>query len=249
LRPKTFAVLRHLVENSGRLVSKDELFGAAWPNVSVTDDTLVQSIGELRRAIGDNGPQLIKTIPRRGYRFEGKVKDATATPLTAKGAARDALSAGGAGPTLTGAVPASYRRPSRTGLLAASAATAAVLGYLVWSGSPIAGFSSDILSWIRVGSRIPDVRPAIAVLPFLNQCNDSAREYFADGMTQDLITALGRFSELTVMSWNAVSDYRRYDKVIKQRRLARGLLPLLRASRRWALINIQARLGGFSISQ
>src|SRR5215831_7143847 len=69
LRPKTFAILRHLVENSGRLVSKDELFAAVWPNLAITDDVLVQSIGELRRALGDNGPRLIRTVPRRGYRF------------------------------------------------------------------------------------------------------------------------------------------------------------------------------------
>ena len=73
LRPKTFAVLRYLVENSGRLVSKDELFTAVWPNLAVTDDALVQSIGELRRGLGDDGPRLIKTIPRRGYRFEPAV--------------------------------------------------------------------------------------------------------------------------------------------------------------------------------
>src|SRR5262245_29003889 len=70
LRPKTFAVLRYLVENSGRLVSKDELFAAVWPNLIVTDDTLVQSVGELRRAIGADGMRFIKTIPHRGYRFE-----------------------------------------------------------------------------------------------------------------------------------------------------------------------------------
>ena len=52
LRPKTFAVLRYLVDNSGRLVSKDELFAAVWPNLAITDDALVQSIGELRRALG-----------------------------------------------------------------------------------------------------------------------------------------------------------------------------------------------------
>jgi DNA-binding winged helix-turn-helix (wHTH) protein len=73
LRPKTFAVLRHLVENSGRLVSKDELFAAVWPNLAVTDDALVQSIGELRQGLGDDGARLIKTIPRRGYRFESAV--------------------------------------------------------------------------------------------------------------------------------------------------------------------------------
>ena len=51
-------------------------------------------------------------------------------------------------------------------------------------------------------------KPTIAILPFLNQSDDPAREYFADGLTQDIISALGRFSELTVMSWNAVSPYR-----------------------------------------
>jgi DNA-binding winged helix-turn-helix (wHTH) protein len=67
LRPKTFAVLEFLVENSDRLVSKDDIFAAVWPNLAVTDDTLVQSIGELRRELGADGPRLIKTIPRRGY--------------------------------------------------------------------------------------------------------------------------------------------------------------------------------------
>src|SRR5882672_1080535 len=64
LRPKTFAVLQHLVQNSSRLVSKEELFAAVWPNLIVTDDALVQSIGDLRRALGDHGPRLIRTVPR-----------------------------------------------------------------------------------------------------------------------------------------------------------------------------------------
>ena len=70
LRPKTFAVLRYLVENAGRLVSKDELFAAVWPNLAVTDDALVQSIGELRRALADEGPRLIREVSGRGYRVE-----------------------------------------------------------------------------------------------------------------------------------------------------------------------------------
>ena len=73
LRPKTFGVLRFLIENCTRLVSKDELFGAVWPDLTVTDDALVQSIGELRRALGADGTRLIRTIPRRGYRFESDV--------------------------------------------------------------------------------------------------------------------------------------------------------------------------------
>src|SRR5688572_6966895 len=82
LRPKTFAVLRHLVEHSGQLVSKEELLAAVWPNLIVTDDTLAQSISELRRAFAESGKagsgrEFITTVPRRGYRFE--VPRATAT--------------------------------------------------------------------------------------------------------------------------------------------------------------------------
>ena len=69
LRPKTFGVLSYLVQHPDRLVSKEELLAAVWPNLIVTDDTLVQSIGELRRALGDAGATLIVTVPRRGYRF------------------------------------------------------------------------------------------------------------------------------------------------------------------------------------
>ncbi|WP_244445133.1 tetratricopeptide repeat protein [Microvirga sp. BSC39] len=51
-------------------------------------------------------------------------------------------------------------------------------------------------------------KPVLAVLPFVNQGGDAARDYFADGLTQDLISALGRFSTMTVMSWNAVAPYK-----------------------------------------
>jgi formylglycine-generating enzyme required for sulfatase activity len=67
LRPKAFEVLRHLAQNAGRLVSKQELYDAVWPNITVSDDSLVQCIRELRHKLGDDGHRLIKTVPRRGY--------------------------------------------------------------------------------------------------------------------------------------------------------------------------------------
>lgn len=69
LRPKSFEVLRCLVENSGRLVTKDELFKAVWPSVVVSDEALTQCISEVREAISDRAQTMIKTMPRRGYRF------------------------------------------------------------------------------------------------------------------------------------------------------------------------------------
>src|SRR3954463_10525442 len=70
IRPKTFEFLRYLVSNPGRLVSKDELLTAVWPNVLVSEDSLVQCVTELRRALRDQEQRLIKTLQRRVYRFE-----------------------------------------------------------------------------------------------------------------------------------------------------------------------------------
>jgi hypothetical protein len=62
IRPKTFEFLRYLLSNPGRLVSKDELLTAVWPNVIVSEDSLVQCVTELRRALQDHDQHLIKTV-------------------------------------------------------------------------------------------------------------------------------------------------------------------------------------------
>src|SRR5438128_1341725 len=74
LRPKSFEVLAYLAANSGRLVTKSELMAAIWPDSFVTDDSLVQCLIDVRRALGDDAQQLIKTVPRRGYIFNVEVK-------------------------------------------------------------------------------------------------------------------------------------------------------------------------------
>src|SRR5215213_1450613 len=70
LRPKSFEVLKYLVQNQGRLVGKDELIDFVWQGMAVTDDSLVQCLKDIRRTLGDESQQFIKTVPRRGYIFE-----------------------------------------------------------------------------------------------------------------------------------------------------------------------------------
>lgn len=67
LRRKSFEVLRYLVEHAGRVVTKQEMLDALWPDVTVGDESLTQCISEVRRAINDTDQRIIKTIPRRGY--------------------------------------------------------------------------------------------------------------------------------------------------------------------------------------
>ncbi len=75
LRPKTWAVLQYLAERPGSLATKDELLSALWPGVTVGEDTLNKSIGELRAVLGDQvkTPRYIETVHRRGFRFVGKI--------------------------------------------------------------------------------------------------------------------------------------------------------------------------------
>ncbi|MDM0014987.1 winged helix-turn-helix domain-containing protein [Variovorax sp. J22P168] len=78
LSPKPGALLRYFLANPQRLISKAELMSSLWSGVVVTDDSLVQCVGELRSRLGDQGPKLITTAPRRGYTFEAEVRPVTA---------------------------------------------------------------------------------------------------------------------------------------------------------------------------
>jgi TolB-like protein/DNA-binding winged helix-turn-helix (wHTH) protein len=214
LRPKTFAVLKFLVENAGRLVTKDEIFAAVWPNLAVTDDTLVQSIGELRRELSEDGPRLIKTVPRRGYRFDTSVTGLAAGDDLVPGAAALESAASPAGAQTPNDV--SHSPSTRDTFVNQRWALVAALSLVILlaTGALLLHRSARQLTGSPNSagqtSKPPEAnaRPAIAVLPFVNQSPDQIRDYFADGLTQDVINALGRFSALTVMSWNAVAPYK-----------------------------------------
>ena len=80
LRPKAFAVLLHLLQRPGQLVTKDELLETVWPDTSISDAVLKVCIREIREALSDDPatPRFIETAHRRGYRFIGKLASAAA---------------------------------------------------------------------------------------------------------------------------------------------------------------------------
>ncbi len=77
LRPQSLTILKLLALRPGVLVSKDEIMLAVWPNIAVTDDSLVQCVTEIRKALGDDRHAIIKTVPKRGYVFEPGAKEET----------------------------------------------------------------------------------------------------------------------------------------------------------------------------
>src|ERR687887_940247 len=102
LTPKAFDVLHYLVTHPDRLVSKDTLLDAVWPETAVSDTVVRIAIGELRRALGDTAqaPRFIATVVRRGYRFLAPVtrQDAGAGRVPAPAAPRPPLGASPVGP-------------------------------------------------------------------------------------------------------------------------------------------------------
>jgi TolB-like protein len=70
LRPKSFALLSYLVRARGKVVTKDEILSAVWPDVTVTEDSLTRCVHEVRRALGPEAAALLRTVPRRGYLFD-----------------------------------------------------------------------------------------------------------------------------------------------------------------------------------
>jgi len=85
LRPKTYQVLLFLMERPDRIVTKEELLGSVWEGTAVSDDVLVQSIGEIRKAFGDDpkNPQILRTYPKMGYRLVAPVELVPLQPAVA----------------------------------------------------------------------------------------------------------------------------------------------------------------------
>jgi DNA-binding winged helix-turn-helix (wHTH) protein/tetratricopeptide (TPR) repeat protein len=81
LRPKSFALLRHLVENPGQLHSREALLDLLWPGLAITDDSLTQCVSDLRRALGEASSLVLRTVPRRGYVLTADVQRAAVEHL------------------------------------------------------------------------------------------------------------------------------------------------------------------------
>jgi TolB-like protein/DNA-binding winged helix-turn-helix (wHTH) protein len=222
LEPQTFLLLQFLVENRDRVVSKDEIFEAVWEGRIVADSTLGFAVNAARRAVDDDGKAqaVIRTFPRRGFRFvapliEAQVEEVideagTDDPLTPR---QKALSSSDGPPDGTAATrPGAARRWRMPAIAVAVLVIIATGGLLVWQP-----WEPTLMSASVENTTFPiHNKPSIAVLAFQNMSDDPDQEYFADGMTEDIITDLSKLSSLFVTARNSSFQYKGQAVGVKQ---------------------------------
>ena len=201
LEPKVMEVLVCLAQHPGETLPKDKLLQTVWQDTFVTEDVLTRSISELRRVFEDDAkdPRIIQTIPKRGYRLLAPVQ-------VANGNAHRESSAG------AGEVPAQEEDGQIRGHRLALAAAALVLA------AATVAFALDlggVRSHFLVKASAPAVH-SLAVLPLVNLSNDPSQEYFADGVTDALITDLAQISSLRVISRTSIMHYKNTRKTLPE---------------------------------
>ncbi|HYL86634.1 MAG TPA: tetratricopeptide repeat protein [Candidatus Angelobacter sp.] len=197
LTGQPFEVLRLLLERPQQVVTREELQKHLWPKDTFVDYDLAvkKAINRIREVLGDDAesPRFIETIPRRGYRF--------IAPISANG--RDAVQL----------LPAEGRRPRLR--LKFILLWGISIG-LVLLALPAGGY----FAWRHFHPRAqpPAGKIMLAVLPFQNLTGDPSQEYFSDGFTEEMITALGGLQpeRLGVIARTSAMKYKHTDKAVDQ---------------------------------
>src|SRR5689334_18516201 len=183
LTPKVFDILLTLVENSGHVVSKEDLMKRVWPSTFVEEGNLTQNISLLRKALGESpgGVQFIETVPRRGYRFIFDSSSVTSAEIPVQP------------PAAVTEPPVNRRTPAF--IFAGALVVAGIIGLMYFTSK--AGNTTAIQS--------------IAVLPFVDESADPDGEYINDKIAESLINSLSKLPQLRVVPRSVVAGYKGKD--------------------------------------
>jgi TolB-like protein/DNA-binding winged helix-turn-helix (wHTH) protein/Tfp pilus assembly protein PilF len=202
LQGQPIQVLAILLQSAGNLVTREELRSQLWPADTFVDfdHSLHNSIGRIREALGDSAemPRYIETLPRRGYRFIAPVEEVQALRIGGEN---------GNGTEDAVAVAPQPKAPPPT-------RHAGLILTLIFCGAIVlASWAAWQHSYAK--STVVPIH-SIAVLPMQNLSADAAQEYFADGMTDQLITELAKVGALRVTSRTSVMRYKGTKKALPE---------------------------------
>ncbi len=209
LQEQPFQVLAMLLEHPGEVVTREEVQKTIWPADTFVDfdHGLNKAINKIREALGDSAqsPRFVETVARRGYRFLAEVKVAEASPVRSPELG-----------TQPHPPPEARERRDLTGKLAM---LRNLLPPLAWKISVfvLLLLMASLATWrLHFWNRPSPVIRSLAVLPLENLSSDASQDYFADGMTDELISDLGQISALRVISRTSVMVYKRTRKPLPQ---------------------------------
>jgi len=188
LRGQPLQVLAILVERAGDVVTREELQSQIWPADTFVDfdHSIHNAVARIREVLGDSveKPRYIETLPRRGYRYIGPVEDFQTRRLGTK--------------THTSQPVTLVTAPKRKKNLVLVLGALVTLGLVAWTTT---------WHYLHARAAVPPIH-SLAVLPFDNLSGDPSEEFFADGMTDQLITDLARVGSLRVISRTSVMRYK-----------------------------------------
>ena len=213
LRRQALDVLLTLGAHAGHVVPKEELMRRVWPNVVVSEDSLVQAIADIRRVLGKDAHRLVRTVPRRGYMLVADPPAAVDRSSSPEAVAEPAKDPATALPPAARASAARRRRwiPLVASLLLAAAVAAGI--------ARIASRPAD--EAVRLTPLNEQPARSLVVLPFESESGSGEEAWFADAVTADLTRTLGRWPNMLVIDQGSARKYK--GKVLDPRQAAREL--------------------------
>ena len=209
LTPRTFDTLLALLQQEGVVIPKDDLIARIWKGGVVTDNALTRCIKEVRGVLRDDAdnPRFIETVPRLGYRFIAPVELLDAPPR---------------------------RKPDRVQMVDYGKGTRRSWK---WPIALVIVLVVTVLLALALRSpRVPPGVPAnsVAVLPFANLSPDPDTEYFADGVTEEILNALARVGELRVVARTSAFSFKGQNRDVREIARALGVRHVVEGSVRRA---------------
>jgi TolB-like protein/DNA-binding winged helix-turn-helix (wHTH) protein len=209
LQGQPIQVLAMLLEHPGEVVSREELHKKLWSADTFVDfdHGLNKAINKVRDALGDSAesPRFVETIARRGYRFLADVKAADVVPASS--------------PELASSLQPAAETRGREDLASKLPIVEHFLPAIAWKTLVfvLVLLVASLSIWkFRSGDRPSPVIRSLAVLPLESLSSDASQDYFADGMTDELISDLGQISALRVISRTSVMVYKHARKPLPQ---------------------------------
>jgi TolB-like protein/DNA-binding winged helix-turn-helix (wHTH) protein/Tfp pilus assembly protein PilF len=211
-------LLQLLAESDGRLVTREEIEARLWGQHVFVDAEhgINTAVRKIRQVLGDapDQPRFVQTVQRKGYRFVAEVRremaGSSALPAVSHGLARTApLQA----PPSVGEFTSERPRADQTTFWSKRAWLAVSAGVVLLAAWPTYRLA---VSRLATAASAPPMIRSIAVLPLDNLSGDASQEYFADGMTDELITMLAKYRSLRVISRTSAMQYKKTKKSLPE---------------------------------